>query len=77
VPSDGSDVVNQPPEDQGALCRSIEEAFSRADRQNLRAVTRDLAGLIARLTDGRLRARYEGALDALPDMVRHGDGREA
>jgi hypothetical protein len=69
--------VTLPPDDQTALRAAIEAAFARADRLNVRAVTRELEALIARLSDGRQRARYEGALDALPEMVRHAGGADA
>jgi hypothetical protein len=59
------------------LRAAIEAAFARADRLNVRAVTREIEGLIARLSDSRQRARYAGALDALPEMVRHAGGADA
>lgn len=65
--------MQQPPEDQAELRRAIEAGFARADRENVRPVSRELARLIVRLEDPRLRARYEGALDLLAEMVRHGD----
>lgn len=58
--------------DQAALQRAIEAAFARADRTNVREVSRALGRLIDQLTDRALRTRYEGALDALPEMVKHG-----
>ncbi|MEB3330380.1 MAG: hypothetical protein VKQ33_14235 [Candidatus Sericytochromatia bacterium] len=66
--------MTQGSDDQAVLRRAIEAAFARADRRSLRAVTRELEGLIGRVEDPRLRARYEGALDALSEMVRHDDG---
>ncbi len=58
--------------EQAALQRAIEAAFARADRANLREVTREIWRLLKLLDDPAQRQRYEGALDALPEMVKHG-----
>lgn len=58
--------------DQVALKKAIEAAFARADRTNVREVSREIERLLRQLDDPALRARYEGAVDLLPDMVKHG-----
>ena len=58
--------------DQEEQIRGIEAAFAKANRANLREVTRELERLIRELQDPALRARYEGAVDLLPDMIKHG-----
>ena len=57
--------------EQDDLQRAIEAAFAKADRANLRDVTREIERLLKRLDDKALRARYESAVDLLPDMVKH------
>lgn len=57
--------------EQEEVQRAIEAAFAKADRSNVRDVTREIERLIRRLDDKALRARYESAVDLLPDMVKH------
>ena len=64
--------------DQTALIELIETRFREADPANLRYVTRELERLVRQIEDPRTRARYEGALDGLAEMVDHLDtGRGA
>ncbi|MEB3196263.1 MAG: hypothetical protein VKP62_03575 [Candidatus Sericytochromatia bacterium] len=49
----------------------IEKGFAEVTARNLRTQQRALNALIARLPDPRERARYEAALDLLPDMLKH------
>lgn len=57
--------------EQDQVQRAIEAAFAMADRTNVRALSREIEKLIRQLTDPALRARYEGAVDLLPDIVKH------
>lgn len=59
--------------DQAELKKAIEAAFARADRTNVREVSREIERMLRQLEDPALRRRYEGAVDLLPDMVKHGD----
>lgn len=69
----GQDLVDR---EQAALQKAVEAAFARADRTNVRETTREIWRLLQQLNDRALRARYEGALDALPEMVKHGSEPE-
>lgn len=62
--------------DQAELKKAIEAAFARADRTNVRDVSREIEKLLRQLEDPALRRRYEGAVDLLPDMVKHGGSDE-
>lgn len=62
--------------DQQALRQAIEAAFARVDRESARQVTRELERLVRQVSDPAARARYEGALDALPDMLRHAGSQD-
>lgn len=57
--------------DQTQLRSEIEAAFARADLANVREVTRALEKLVRQVEDAAVRRRYEAAIDALPDMVKH------
>lgn len=57
--------------DQSLLQDEIEKRFAEADPANLRQITRDLEKLVRDVEDRQLRARYEAAIDQLPEMVKH------
>lgn len=59
--------------DQSELTRQIEALFGEATPQNVRDVSRRLERLVRQIADPRTRARYEGAIDHLPEMVAHLD----
>lgn len=61
--------------DQDELIREIEALFATANRTNIRDVSRKLERQVRQVHDPVQRARYESAIDLLPDMVKHLDER--
>jgi cell division protein FtsB len=56
---------------QEQLERDIEKLFAEATSENLRQTSRQLETLVRKLSDPRIRAQYEAAIDQLSDMVKH------
>jgi hypothetical protein len=57
--------------DQAQLIQDIEKLFADATPANLRPTTRQLERLVREVGDRATRARYEAAIDHLPEMVKH------
>ena len=57
--------------DQTLLLQEIEKRFADANPGNLRQVSRELERLVRDVSDRQVRARYEAAIDQLPEMVKH------
>lgn len=62
--------------EQTELIREIEALFAAASKTNLRDTSRKLERLVRQVQDRALRTRYEGAIDHLPDMVKHLDEQQ-
>lgn len=57
--------------EQPQLIQEIEKLFADATPENLRMTTRSLEKLVRDVADRPTRARYESAIDLLPEMVKH------
>jgi hypothetical protein len=58
---------------QAEIKAQIERVFETVTSKELRHTEKRLNALIAQLADAREQVRYQMAMDALPDMLKHLD----